>query len=229
MATTLAGVVADAEQAAFALGHDLEPDRLAVESRREPLRARAAAAHFASPTVSPCASTETSSLIGVRDRSSVFASRGAAGRPWPGSSSAGRAFCLEVEAFPSPGAGAGGTLRRLRELCLKASGSGFGISRARDDPLTRRSTGSSSASRASGRPGTSEERDEDDREDEHHDPLRLLHRRGHEVRRGELARGVDHEQQRAPAVLGRLGDVDEPEEVELRGVESLEDRLLRSP
>src|SRR6185503_1505935 len=65
---------------------------------------------------------------------------------------------------------------------------------------------------------TEDERDEDDRKDEHQDPLRLLHRDRHVVRRGQLARDVDGEQQRAPALDRRLRDVDEPEEVEARAV-----------
>ena len=59
-----------------------------------------------------------------------------------------------------------------------------------------------------------------DRQDHQQDPLRALHRRRHEVRRGQLARDVDDEEQRAPAVLDRLGDVDEVEPVDRAAVDA---------
>ena len=48
-----------------------------------------------------------------------------------------------------------------------------------------------------------DERDEEERQHEEDHPLRPLHRRRHEVRRGELARDVDDEQQNAPALARR--------------------------
>ena len=53
-----------------------------------------------------------------------------------------------------------------------------------------------------------------DRQHHQQDPLGALHRRRHEVRRGQLARDVDDEEQRPPAVLDGLGDVDEVEPVD---------------
>ena len=64
-----------------------------------------------------------------------------------------------------------------------------------------------------------DEGDEEHRQDHQQDPLRPLHRRRHEVRRRELARHVDDEEQRAPAVLHRLGDVDEVEPVDRAAVD----------
>ena len=53
-----------------------------------------------------------------------------------------------------------------------------------------------------------------------------LHRRRHEVRRRELARDVHGDQERAPTVLHRLGNVDEPDPFECRAGEVLKDVLL---
>ena len=53
--------------------------------------------------------------------------------------------------------------------------------------------------------------------------MRTLHRRRHEVRRGQLARDVDDEEQRAPAVLDGLRDADEVKPVDRAAV--LDERL----
>src|SRR6266508_4103455 len=132
------------------------------------------AAHFASPTVSPVASTEISCAVTPIAALSSSASRDEAER-----CSASEPACHQPLS---------------------------------DGPEVRRHPVEDEPGREA-----DDERDEDDRQDHHQVPLRLLHRPGHEVRRSHLAEHIDREQDVARPVAVRVlrdvGDEVQPREV----------------
>src|SRR5438552_1612833 len=181
--------------------------------------------HFASPTVSPVASIWSSPLSPIT--AVACATRAAfSSCPFSGEtgrvalSSMGSLLALDLPRLRrSGGAGRCGLLRgpvsgRLffrrcpRRAALRLGRRGLLRQLARhqtlaDGPEVRRHPVDDQPHRE-----PEQERNEEDRQHHHQVTLGLVHRRGHEVRRGDLARRVDDEQQVTGPVRVRMrGDV----------------------
>src|SRR5262245_26176665 len=203
-----------------------EPTCRRIAPRATPGRGRASsrmAAHFASPTVSPVASIDTSSLMwreatpGTPSPSSALAAgalsaHAAWGPGHDGARPAGGRGILPLAAV----SGVGWWLLRRCARATAGRGVRAGHQAPRDEALSGRPQVRRQPVDHQAGGEVDDEGDEDDRQREQQVALHLGHRRAgrHVVGRGQLARDVDDEQERSPRVFRRLRDVDEAQEVE---------------
>ena len=203
--------VPDAEQAALALGDDLEPDRVPVDPRPLPLEL---AQRRPLRLADGLSRRFDEQILGHR-RARFFFLRTTRG--WPAGFGGG--FAAFAPSAPSTcflGRRPRGSFRRRDRLRRQPARD----QALPDRPEVRRHPVEDEAGRKVG-----DQRDERDRQ-RHHDPaLRLVHRRGHEVRRRDLARGVDEEQQVARPVAQHAVR-DARDDVEPREVSEVAARIV---